>query len=98
MAVDFFFIIFYWPIFFLGFVCVCVCVSVCVLLSLSFFSLFVYFMCSFHMIAGRVRFILPLVGNKDLVYKIKTKELYIKFLSVGKEWAVINELFIILYI
>ena len=50
------------------------------------------------MIAGRVRFILPLVRNKDLVYKIKTKELYIKFLSVGKEWAVINELFIILYI
>ena len=59
----FFFYYFLLAYFFLGFVFVCVRVCVCVLLSLSFFSLFVYFMCSFHMIAGRVRLILPLVGN-----------------------------------
>ena len=64
VAVDFFsFLLAYLCVY--VFVCVCVCVRacVCVLLSLSFFSPFVYFMCSFHFIAGGVRFNLPLVGN-----------------------------------
>ena len=84
---------FYWPFCCCCCWCVCVCVCVC---TFKFIFIFPFFILCAVFISLRVRLGLFFHWSETRISYFGV--VYKKFLSVGMEWAVINKLFIILYI